>query len=120
MRRLHAFLFVTDMRRSVEFYRRVLRVEPAYRSESWTEFAVGDARLGLHRWEGASAPPSAGVKLFFEVEDLDAERQRLAQEGVRLHGEVRVLPGAGRHLDFEDPDGHILQLWEPEARAHRP
>lgn len=116
MRRLHAFLFVTDMRRSLDFYQTVLQAEPAYQSDHWSEFRVGDARLGLHRWGGASAPPSTGVKLFFEVDDLDVEKRRLEQAGIRIRGDIQELPGVGRDLDFEDPDGHVLQLWQPAGR----
>lgn len=120
MRRLHAFLFVSDMRRSVEFYRTLLRAEPAYESEHWTEFRIGDARLGLHKWTSdGSVPACTGARVFFEVDDLDAERGRLEKAGIRLRGEIVELEGAGRDLEFEDPDGHVLELWEP-PRVHAP
>lgn len=116
MRQLHAFLFVTDMRRSVDFYKTVLRSQPVYQSDDWSEFRVGQATLGLHRWGGGAAPASTGVKLFLEVDDLDAEKCRLEAAGVRLRGEIEELPNGGRLLDFEDPDGHVLQLWQPGRR----
>lgn len=107
MRRLHAFLFVTDMRRSVDFYKMVLCSEPVCQSDHWSEFRVGESTVGLHGWDGGATPPSTGVKLFFEVEDLDAEKCRLEQARVHLRGHIQELREGGRHL---------LQLWQPASR----
>ena len=117
MRRLHGLIFVTDMARSVSFYRTLLRREPAYQSEHWSEFEVGGARLGLHKADGEEAVPGSGsVRLFFEVEDIEAERARLQQAGVPLRGPIAELEGVGRNLLFEDPDGHVLELWQPPSQ----
>lgn len=113
MVRLHAFVYVTDMRRSVAFYRTLLGSPPVRESDHWTEFRVGASMLALHRWEGPSAPSSSGAKLLLEVESLDAARRRLDEAGAQVRGEVQEVPQAGRYLDFQDPDGHVLQLWEP-------
>lgn len=114
MRRMHAYLLVADMQRSVQFYRTLFQAEPVYESEHWTEFNVGDARLGLHTWDHDGAVPAAvGVRVFFEVDDISAEKDRLQRAGVRLRGDIVELEGTGRILAFEDPDGHVLELWEP-------
>lgn len=120
MRRLHGLVFVTDMARSVSFYRTLLQREPTYQSEHWTEFEVGGARLGLHTWDGQGSSAGAGtVRLFFEVEDIEAEKARLERAGVRLRGQIVDLEGAGRDLLFEDPDGHVLELWQPPETVSR-
>ena len=68
-------------------------------SEHWTEFNVGDARLGLHTWNhDGTVPAAVGVRVFFEVDDLSAERDRLHGAGVRLRGDIVELEGTGRIL----------------------
>lgn len=47
-------VFVSDMRRSVEFYRDVLGLAVRFETTHWTEFETGSATLALHRAESAS------------------------------------------------------------------
>jgi extradiol dioxygenase family protein len=39
---------VAEMGRAAAFYRDVLGLTPGYQSEHWSEFRLGDVRIGLH------------------------------------------------------------------------
>ena len=56
MRVSYAIVFVSDMNRSVEFYRDVFGLPVKFETPGWTEFATDGATLALH----ASDAPSSG------------------------------------------------------------
>jgi lactoylglutathione lyase len=56
MRVSYAIVFVSDMSRSVSFYRDIVGLPLRFESPGWTEFATQGATLALHR----SEEPGAG------------------------------------------------------------
>jgi predicted enzyme related to lactoylglutathione lyase len=54
-------------------------------------------------------PEEEGPVATIDVEDVKAERERLAEAGVDV-GTVLELHGAMRLVDVFDPDGNRLQL----------
>ena len=48
MRVNYAIVFVSDMDRSVAFYRDVIGLQPKFETPEWTEFATDGAALALH------------------------------------------------------------------------
>ena len=66
-----------------------------------TEIAVGESRRAAGRGRARSRP--------IDVDDVKAERERLAEAGVEV-GTVLELHGAMRLVDVFDPDGNRLQL----------
>ena len=57
----------------------------------------------------AEVPAEEGPVATIDVEDVKAERERLAEAGVEV-GTVLELHGAMRLVDVFDPDGNRLQL----------
>ena len=57
MRVSYAIVFVSDMKRSVAFYRDVIGLPLKFDSPEWSEFATEGATLALHRSEHAPAAP---------------------------------------------------------------
>ena len=55
MRVNYAILFVSDMERSLIFYRDVLGMPVHFTSPGWTEFVTEGATLALHLGDAASA-----------------------------------------------------------------
>jgi glyoxylase I family protein len=49
------------------------------------------------------------------VQDLPARIAYLKNQGVHFRNEMEVGPG-GRQIQVEDPDGNLIELFEP-ARA---
>jgi catechol 2,3-dioxygenase-like lactoylglutathione lyase family enzyme len=104
------FVWVTDLDRSVDWYRR-LGIDAGPRHGSWQAMAVdGEARLGLHQGERPARGSTAGIA--FRVEDLDAEMARLAAEGVHPTEREVTDTGSGRFITYLDPDGNEIQLIE--------
>jgi catechol 2,3-dioxygenase-like lactoylglutathione lyase family enzyme len=103
-------LHVADWPAAVAWYRDVLGLPLALHDEAnrFALFAIGTGRLALK--EGTPTP--GDVLVTFEVDDLDAMVQRLANAGVALDGAVKVSPEGYRRILLRDPDGHRLELFE--------
>jgi catechol 2,3-dioxygenase-like lactoylglutathione lyase family enzyme len=105
---------VSDVDRSVAFYRDVLGVSFLFRvqGQPMAFFQSGDVRLYLGTPE--SADFATKVALYFTVDDIDAEYARLTDGGVTFQGPPHVVHRDGRTelwmAAFRDPDGHHLVL----------
>lgn len=104
-----------------EFYSRMLGVKPVNEKsvDEWAEFDTGSARFALHAIPAdiakqieISSPPRPRekdpVKLVFEVENVEAERSRLASLGATM---VQRRWGS---WDGIDPEGNVFGIVDPE------
>lgn len=117
----YAIVFVTDMGRSVAFYRDVVGLRLKFESPSWSEFMTGGATLALHVGEGAPPEASApverapgGCRPGFGVPDLDAFHRRMVEARVPCVQEPTLLFGA-RVAQYVDPDGLAFSVGETRA-----
>ena len=82
----HAIVFVSDMARSVAFYRDILGLSIRSESPEWTEFETPGSTLALHLADESRFPQNsiaAGVcNLGFTVEDIDAFHADMVAKGV--------------------------------------
>ncbi len=104
-----AFFWVSDLERSVAWYRRVLGVEPGSRYGGWQVLTSDGPTFALH--QGRGDHPSVNAVLAFSVEDLDAAIAALSGNGVTPLDQVTDT-GVARFVTIEDPDGNHLQLIE--------
>ncbi len=85
----HAIIFVSDMARSVAFYRDNLGLPVRFESAKWTEFETPGSTLALHLADvpsdaaaiSADAIPAGQCHLSFAVEDIDAFHQEMMAKG---------------------------------------
>jgi catechol 2,3-dioxygenase-like lactoylglutathione lyase family enzyme len=105
---------VSDMTRSVAFYRDLLGLEVLYESEHWSQLRLGPVSIGLHPGL-PSASPGGGWVIGVEVADLDQLRRVLAEAGYPTDAQLHQTP-AGVAMDFRDPDGNPLQAMAVGAR----
>ena len=103
-------LDVTDIVRTVAFYRDVLGFEvhpDASRSGGPPELTLGPARITLGRRD-SSGPSLERSILFFETDDIAATYDILAARGARptLPEDVNWIKM--RMIEVRDPDGNIL------------
>jgi catechol 2,3-dioxygenase-like lactoylglutathione lyase family enzyme len=112
---------VTNVDRAVAFYRDVLGIPFLFQvpGQPMAFFASGDVRLYLGVPE---SPDFAGrVTLYFRVDDIDAEHERLAKEGVSFLDGPHVVHRDGSTelwmAFFRDPDGNNLALMQERAPA---
>ena len=116
---------VSDMGRSVAFYRDTLGLALKFESPGWTEFQTGATTVALHAVaaNGASTPgtesgPQAGTcSIGFSVESLDAAYARLVSNGAHFVMAPTARPEEGIRLAVcVDPDGLAISLAEPLGR----
>jgi predicted enzyme related to lactoylglutathione lyase len=115
----NAHYWTKKMDAAVSFYRDVLGLNFRLRAgDDWAEFDAGGTTVALHGTYEAHAPPTDGATVVFEVDDLEGEMRALSERGVTFEGEVSDVPGYGRFVSFRDPDGNLLQVFEPGSGEH--
>ena len=62
--------------------------------------------------DGRQPGPGGWNRIMIGVADLDAEVSQLRNAGVKFRNDVVTGPG-GRQILVEDPDGNIIELFEP-------
>ena len=117
MRVSYAIVFVSDMKRSVAFYRDVIGLPLKFDSPEWSEFATDGATLALHRSEkpagGVRDPdlPAGHCRPGLSVPDLDAFHVRMVEHHVICTQQPKDLFGA-RIAQYLDPDGLAISVSE--------
>ena len=114
----YAIIFVSDMGRSVSFYRDVLGLPLRFESPGWTEFATDGATLALHAiGEPNSAKddrqqvPAGRCRPGLSVPNLDAFHKRMTESNVPCVQEPKETFGA-RIAQYIDPDGLVISVSE--------
>ena len=112
----YSIIFVSDMQRSVAFYRDIIGIPLKFQSPDWTEFSTEGATLALHKGDEAEADkPSqkteqAGqCRAGFQVENLHTFHQRVSKHGVVCLQEPRETFGVWI-AQYADPDGLIFSV----------
>jgi predicted enzyme related to lactoylglutathione lyase len=115
VRRLNVvYLYVSEIERSVGFYRDLLGI-PLEGDDDWQEASLDGTRFALHRThEGIGEPSSGTIHVNLEVADLDAATERLRAAGVEVEETMREEWGAAAKV--VDPDGYELFLFQPPAQ----
>lgn len=105
---------VSDLDRSIAWYRDTLGFDLLYRmeDEAWCELKTGVERVNLGLSQVEEAGGKGGATLTFGVEDIEAAKSELESGGVRQDGPIRDIPGLVRLLTFYDPDDNALMLYE--------
>jgi len=119
-------LAVTDLERSVAFYRRVLGMSVLEDAAGRAERAAlgpagGGALVELHEHPGAAPVPRRGRLGLFHFAILLPDRSALGRF-LRHLGELGVRPGASDHLVSEalylnDPDGLGIEVYADRPRS---
>jgi catechol 2,3-dioxygenase-like lactoylglutathione lyase family enzyme len=65
---------------------------------------------------GARPEPGGWNRLVLEVEDVEAEVERLQQAGLAFRNEIVAGPG-GKQILLEDSAGNPVELFQPNRRA---
>jgi lactoylglutathione lyase len=111
---------VSDMARSVEFYRDKLGLELKMQSPEWTEFRTGTTTLALkgggqaRTRDGNSNGSEAGTcTIGFNVDDLQTTYEELQGIGVRFVMPPTLREAEGIKLSVcIDPDGLAISIAE--------
>ncbi|EEP71248.1 glyoxalase/bleomycin resistance protein/dioxygenase [Micromonospora sp. ATCC 39149] len=114
-------LLVTDLGRSLEFYRDTLGFTEVDRGSGNAVLASGATRLVLREVAGAAPMSRRLVHVNLEVDDIQGAYERMRDSGVRFTYAPRVV-NRGTKLEvwaaaFRDPDGHGVALTQWRTRA---
>jgi catechol 2,3-dioxygenase-like lactoylglutathione lyase family enzyme len=123
----HAMIYCKDVERGVRFYRDLMgfKLIEDFRYEGTAVYARlhapgGDGTIALHQAGPGASLASEGVRLYFEVRDLDEFCRKLIQKGFYITQMPRMMPWGWRHAYLNDPDGHEISLyWAGENRMKK-
>ncbi len=110
----YTMVVVSDMARSVEFYRDKLGIPLKFESPEWTEFQTDGTTLALHGGGVAATAPPAGdpskqagtCSIGFNVDDVDKTFEELKAKGIRFVMPPTQRDNEGIRLAVAiDPDG---------------
>ena len=116
----HIHLKVSDLERSITFYRDVLGFEVTQRYGSSAAFLAADNyhhHIGLNTWTShGGSPPPRGTTGLFHVAFLYPDRRSLARAVKRVLDAGVPLDGAADHgvseaVYFRDPDHNGIELY---------
>jgi catechol 2,3-dioxygenase-like lactoylglutathione lyase family enzyme len=123
----HAMVYVKDVERALGFYRDLLgfKLIEDFRYENKPVYArlrapAGDGTIALHQAGPDDSVSSEGVRLYFEVGELDEFCRKLQQKNFYITKLPRMMPWGWRHAYLNDPDGHEISLyWAGENRMKK-
>ncbi len=115
----HAMLYARDVARARHFYVDLLGFTPIdeFRHGGILVYARirsprGNSTLALHMLEpGKTFSDDEGVRLYFEVRNLESFCKKLEAAGITLDQQPKMLPWGWKHAYLSDPDGHELSLY---------
>ena len=120
----HAMVYAADVRRALGFYRDLLgfKLVDEFRHEGIPVYARlrapgGDGTIALHLAGPGTPLASDGVRLYFEVREIDDFCRKLQSKGFYITQMPRMMPWGWRHAYLNDPDGHEISVyWAGENR----
>ncbi len=123
----HAMVYVKDVQRALDFYTQKLgfRQLDEFRHEGKPVYARlrapgGDGSIALHQAGPGASVASDGVRLYFEIRELDEFCRKLQATGFVFTQRPQMMPWGWRHAYLNDPDGHEISLyWAGENRMKK-
>lgn len=123
----HAMIYLKDVGGGIQFYRNWLgfKLIEDYRHEGRSVYARmqapgGDGTIALHQAGPGASVASDGVRLYFEVRELDDFCQKLRKRGFVFTQQPQMMPWGWRHAYLNDPEGHEISLyWAGEQRMQK-
>jgi catechol 2,3-dioxygenase-like lactoylglutathione lyase family enzyme len=111
-------IYSRDIARALGFYRDLLGLtvmEEVRAGDRMVyarlKFPVGTATIALHLLPPGESLNTGGIRLYFEVRNLDRLCTQLEGKGVQFSKLPRMMPWGWRHAYLDDPDGHEVSLY---------
>lgn len=118
-------LFVSDLNKSLTFYRDVLGFSVERQEADYIALKSGSTRLSLNKADGLgkqhffnpelqSQRHGLGVEIVLEVEDVSAHFDRVKQHGYTILSPLKKRPWGLTDYRVADPDGYYLRITSTE------
>ncbi len=105
---------VIDLDKAVEFYQKVLGIEPLFHREDWAEFKLEGQRFALQKVK-TSKLEHTGATLYFMAQPMEDNIDRLQGIGAKVLGSPEIH-SYGKLVRFQDLDGNVFGLYEPPLK----
>ena len=113
-------LIAADIKSMVAFYEMVTQLSADWLAPVFAEIVTPAATLAIGGaetvalWKEDSAEPGANRTAYieFQVEDIDADYERLKNR-VQLVHELKMMPWGNKTFQFRDPEGTAVSLYMP-------
>jgi len=123
----HAMVYAADVQRALGFYRDLLgfKLVDEFRHEGIPVYARlrapgGDGTIALHLAGPGTPLASDGVRLYFEIREVDDFCRKLQAKSFYITQMPRMMPWGWRHAYLNDPDGHEISVyWAGENRMKK-
>ena len=122
----HIHLKVSDLERSLKFYRDILGFEVMTRIGDNAAFLSAGGyhhHIGLNTWESKNgSPPPKGSTGLYHFAILMPSRKELARVFQRLIDSKYIIEGASDHgvseaIYLSDPDGNGIEIYTDKPRS---
>jgi catechol 2,3-dioxygenase-like lactoylglutathione lyase family enzyme len=110
------WLPVDDLQRSLQFYGDTLGLKKKDQDgDDWAELELDGLTIGLNGRESETPGGEGGAVIAFRADgSIEDEVERLKGAGVDFADGIADRPW-GRVAAFHDPDGNVLELYEPPS-----
>jgi catechol 2,3-dioxygenase-like lactoylglutathione lyase family enzyme len=122
----HAMVYSKDVATALRFYVDKLGLEllENFKHEGRSVYARlksprGNTTIALHTVAPGDELRTGGVRLYFEVRDLERFCDRLESAGVQFSKKPKLMPWGWKHAYLDDPDGHEVSLYSAGAKRLR-
>lgn len=121
--KLEPLIYVSDLRKSVEFYTKILGFRsgefyPSKNNPSYTPVFIGTYKLMLclaresNRKFYPKGLGGSGLQLFVQADDVDEIYQK-AKGKVQLIDGIETKSWGDREFTIKDPDGYLISFYKP-------
>jgi lactoylglutathione lyase len=111
----YVIVFVSNMDKSVAFYRDILGFSVKHQSHKWTEFSTGETTLALHLADAADHPhthakmPAGHCHIGLSVANINEFHTAIIGKGVKCIQPPKK-EDVGSLAIYADPDGLPLSV----------
>jgi catechol 2,3-dioxygenase-like lactoylglutathione lyase family enzyme len=119
----HAMVYSRNIEAAVSFYAGLLGFEvletvegPGRCAYARLKPSEGDSTIALHLLPPGGELHTGGVRLYFEVKNLDRFCKRLEKAGGKFSQPPKLMPWGWKHAYLDDPDGHEVSLYWAGAK----
>jgi len=102
-------LMTKDVPGLIEFYKTLLQTT-ATGDDVHMEIATNGAALAIFNNGDVKDSKNENITLGFDVNDIDAEYERLNKMGVNITMPPKTYPWGRRAMQIADPDGNLINL----------